>query len=399
MTTGAKMFGPTKIDVTTQFPENGTAIFASVLSSARQIYSDSNTVYLPLWCKESLQFFTWDLKTGQFLYKTDPLQTNGFALYNWESKIVTPDGYMYNWGYDGFVHAYDVTNGDYLWNFSTGDAGLNTPYGVWPTYNGITIMDGKLFTQTSDHGNGVEPLYQGEGLYALDYKTGQHLWNITGWWEQPVIADGIYVTHNCYDNQIYAIGKGPSEVTVTANPAVQAKGGKVLIQGTVADISAGAKVKVATGEFNIVPMVSDEFQGQWMNYIYQQQEMPTHASGVTVYLTAIDSNHNTIDIGTTTSDLSGFYKFVWTPPNEGEYTVTAAFEGSNSYWQSSAKTGVVVSSSPSASVSPGGPTPIVTPSIAPSPEAQAQTTLYIAIAAVVIIVAVVAAAVLLRRRK
>ncbi len=402
MTTGAKMFGPTKIDVTTQFPENGTAIFASVLSSARQIYSDSNTVYLPLWCKESLQFFTWDLKTGQFLYKTDPLQTNGFALYNWESKIVTPDGYMYNWGYDGFVHAYDVTNGDYLWNFSTGDAGLNTPYGVWPTYNGITIMDGKLFTQTSDHGNGVEPLYQGEGLYALDYKTGQHLWNITGWWEQPVIADGIYVAHNCYDNFIYAIGKGPSKVTLSPISTVQAQGAEILIQGTVGDISPGAKQKIATGEFSFIPLVADEYQGVYMNYIYQQQECPADVKGVPVLLAAIGPDGNAQEIGTVMSDAYGAFSMLWTPPSTGIYKIVATFEGSDSYWPSFDQTSVGVSITGSGGVTPtpsGSPGLTSTPSTAPSPTAQTPVTLYIAIAAVVIIVAVIAAAVILRRRR
>jgi len=374
MTTGAKLYGPTHIDATAHFPQNGTAIFASMLCSTRQIQDD----ILTLWCKESLQFFAWNLKTGQFMYETEPLHTNGFALYNWESKIVTPDGYLYNWGYDGYVHAYDLATGDHLWSFSTGDAGLNSPYGVWPTYNGIVIMDGKLFTQTSDHGNGVEPLYQGEGLYALDYKTGEQLWNITGWWEQPVIADGKYVTHNCYDNQLYCFAKGPSQVTVTASPAIQAKGSPVLIQGVVEDISPGAKEKVANGEFNIVPLVSDASMNRFMNYIYQQQQCPMDVQGVPVKLEAFGEDGSYIEIGTARSNAYGDFVYEWTPPDERLYTIMATFEGSNSYWYSYDATYVSVGPAPA----PAGP-------IEPEPTEAPVITTEIAIILAVVVIAVI----------
>ena len=410
MIDGSQVFGPTTIDFSQKVPQNATLYYSNALSAARQIGPND---ILPLWCKETASYYAWNVRTGQFLWgPTTPL-TNGFGLYNWESKLLTPDGYLYNWGYDGAIHTYNLTTGQSLWSFSSGEAGLNTPYGTYPLYNGIVVADGKLFMQTSDHGNGVTPLYQGEGLYAVNYKTGAQIWNITGWWEQGVVADGKYVAHNCYDNQIYAFGKGPSAATVTASPAIQTKGSAVMIQGTVSDISPGAKQKVANGEFNIVPLIADADQGVFMNYIYQQQAMPTHANGVTVRLTAFDSNHNTIDIGNTTSDLNGFFKFMWTPPNEGTYTVIASFDGSNSYFPSTAETGVGVSAAPSASVAPTPistatvppvtvtPSPIMTstPTSAPPPTAQTPVALYVAIAAAIVIIAIVAAAIVLRRRK
>ncbi len=409
---GAKKTGPVTIDVRTQIPANATVYFTNALQSARQITEDG---IAPFWCKEAMQYFAWNVKTGQFLWKSTPTNTNGFALYNWESKMLTPDGYLYNWGYDGWITAFDVKTGNRLWSFSTGNAGYNTPYGVWPIYNGITIMDNKLFLQTSDHGNGVTPLYQGEGLYTLDYKTGKQLWNITGWWEQPVIADGRYVTHNCYDNFIYCIGKGPSKVTVTASPAIQTKGSAIMIQGTVEDISPGAKQKVADGEFNIVPLVADEDQGRFMNYIYQQQQRPVDCRGVLVHLQAVDPNHNTKDLGYVTSDINGFFKMSWTPDAVGDYTIVASFDGSNSYWPSTAEAAIGTFSAPAPSVAPPSPTPpttpapstppptpIVTPTptIAPTPPGEpTPVALYAGIAAVVIIVIVVAAALALRKRK
>lgn len=51
------------------------------------------------------------------------------------------------------------------------------------------------------------------------------------------------------------------------------------------------------------------------------------------YLRAVDTDGNVYDIGTTTSDQTGF-KFAWTPPKAGLYTVTATFDGSVSYWGS-----------------------------------------------------------------
>jgi len=409
MTDGSKLWGPVTIDFSQKIPQNATLYYSNAISAARQIGPDD---ILPLWCKETASYYAWNIRTGQFLWGPTTPATNGFALYNWESKLLTPDGYLYNWGYDGQIHAFNLTTGADLWSFSSGDAGLNTPYGTYPLYNGILVMDGKLFMQTSDHGNGVTPLYQGEGLYAVDYKTGRQIWNITGWWEQGAVGDGKYVAHNCYDNQIYAFAKGPTQVRVSASPAIQTKGSAVLISGTVEDISPGAKAKVASGEFNLIPAVSEESMNGFMNYIYQQQQCPANIKGVQVHLIATDPNGNAKDLGYVTSDAFGMFKMMWTPEITGEYTIVATFEGSNSYWTSFDETAIGISAAPAPSVVPTGtptvtppvtPTPIVTPTasptVAPPPTAPTPVELYVAIAAAAIIVVVVATAVLLRRRK
>jgi hypothetical protein len=85
-----------------------------------------------------------------------------------------------------------------------------------------------------------------------------------------------------------------------------------------------------------------------MEYLYMQQEIPGNATGVPVKLTAIDPNGNTQDIGTVTSDMSGMFKKMWTPPVPGEYTVIASFEGSESYYASYAETAIGVAAGPSA---------------------------------------------------
>lgn len=145
-----------------------------------------------------------------------------------------------------------------------------------------------------------------------------------------------------------------------------------------------------------------------------QQPKPTDATGVVVKLTATDSNGQSVDIGSVTSNVEGGFAFLWTPQSEGTYTVTASFEGSESYYASSAKTSVGVtaadSSSPSVTSSPSVPSspstaspstsesPSTVQSQAPASTGLSSSTMYIAIAAVVVIIAVIAAALVLRKR-
>jgi hypothetical protein len=132
-----------------------------------------------------------------------------------------------------------------------------------------------------------------------------------------------------------------------------------------------------------------------------QQPKPTDTTGVTVKLTATGSNGQSEDIGTVTSDANGNYAFMWTPSSEGTYTITATFEGSKSYYASSAETAVGISAStsgsPSVSTSPAVPA-TAQPSVTSPPQGTSTNT-YIIIAAIVVIVAVVAAAVVLRKQR
>jgi len=153
----------------------------------------------------------------------------------------------------------------------------------------------------------------------------------------------------------------------------------------VTDISAGTTQDEQAARFpNGVPAVADESMGPWMEYVYLQKPCPEEVMGVQVTLTAFDSNGNAENIGTVTSDGAGMFKKMWTPENEGEYTVVASFDGSDSYWRSYAETAVGVGA-----VSSGTPieheTPLITTEIA------------IALVAVLAIVSV-AAYVILKRK-
>ena len=104
----------------------------------------------------------------------------------------------------------------------------------------------------------------------------------------------------------------------------------------------GARQLVEEGKFKFVPAVADKDIGKWMEYLYMQKPCPEDVDGVQVKLTAVDSNGQIVDIDTVTSDANGLFKKLWTPDGEGEYTIIATFEGSNSYWPSYAETAIGV---------------------------------------------------------
>jgi hypothetical protein len=98
----------------------------------------------------------------------------------------------------------------------------------------------------------------------------------------------------------------------------------------------------------------------WMGYVYQQKPLPTNFTGVEVVVNVIDNNGNYRVIGTTTSDIYGNYKVVWTPDITGDYIVLASFAGSNGYWPSSAETSFTVDEAAATAT----PAPTVAPSMA-----------------------------------
>jgi outer membrane protein assembly factor BamB len=309
-------------------------------------------------------------------------------MFNWETQFVV-QGILYNWGFDGMIHAINVTTGQALWDYSTGNAGSVTPYGTWPLYQGLTIADGKIFAQTGDHGNGAQPLYQGEGIHVMDQMTGTPIWNMTGWFMQPAIADGKYVTQNLYDNQIYCFAKGPTTTTITAPMTAVTEGSEALLQGTVIDTSAGTTQYGLTKRFpDGVAAVSETDMKAWMEYVYEYQSLSGHiVTGVPVSIDAVDPNNNFIHIGDATSDGTGQFGFKWeTPLVPGMYTIVTTFAGSASYYPSHAETHMIVSAAPAV------PPPIEYPQ-------PFDYTMHFVVVGIAIIIAIVIVGILILRKK
>jgi outer membrane protein assembly factor BamB len=134
------------------------------------------------------------------------------------------------------------------------------------------IADGKLYLSTTEH-SPDSPYYKDTRYRCINATTGEEIWTLMGWGTVldagcDIIADGFFVFLNCYDMQIYCVGKGPSATSVSIQNDVTTLGNKVLVKGTVTDIAAGTKQNEQVARFPYsVPAVSDESMTAWMEYV------------------------------------------------------------------------------------------------------------------------------------
>jgi hypothetical protein len=292
------------------------------------------------------------------------------------------------------VFSINVTTGAIIWKLNLGTSGYQTPYGVWPISNFQAIADGMLYFSGGHLYS--PPIYAGALLYCVNATSGALIWSMPQFNIANnglgAISDGYMVIPNAYDNQIYCYGMGPTKTTVSAPQVGVSTSTPVTITGTVTDISAGSQQNAVAMNFpNGLPCVSDASQSAWMEYVYEQQPMPTNVTGVPVTLSVIDSNGNNRPIGTTTTDASGLYSYTWTPDIPGNYTLTATFAGTQSYYGSSAQTAFYASSPPAT------PAPTATPITGLATASEVTYGIVAAVIAIIIAIAIVG--LLLLRKK
>ena len=357
-----------------------------------------------VWTLNYIETFEWvgySVDTGEKLWGPVKGAQNDFSYYG-SGKGGGQVGFvaygnLYTQGFGGEIVCFSMSTGQVLWRYANTNSGIETVWGNYPIFI-AAIADGKVYAFNNEHSPNY-PLYKGEKIYCIDAFTGQELWTMSGWAGQTggpgtstgILAEGFFVYYNYYDNQIYCVGKGPSAITVDAPSIAVPECQPLTIRGTVTDISAGAKQLVESGKFNIVPAVADESMSAYMEFLYMQKPCPANAKGVPVKLTAIDSNGNTINIGTTTSDASGLYAMTWTPPSAGMYKIVATFEGSGSYWPSSAETAI--------SVSPAAPTPTPTPITEEAPVSATTGMVIVAVVVLALIIGLVNLLLLLKKKQ
>jgi hypothetical protein len=347
---------------------------------------------------ETMAWLGYDLDSGNQLWGPTTGTTRAYSYFGsglGAGPIGWPAyGKLYTQGYGGEIVCYDSKTGHIDWLFNNTNSGDETAWGNYPIFIGA-IADDKVYAFTNEHSPNY-PLYKGESVYAVNATDGSLVWKMLGMagtsggpgTSTMVEADGYLAYYNYYDNQIYCVGKGPSITTVSASDIVQPLGTTVLIQGTVVDNSPGAKTKIQSGIFNSVPVVSDESQAAWMEYIYMQKTKPTNATGVPVSIDVLDANGNFRNIGTAMTDTSGSFSISWKPDIVGKYTVFASFIGSESYYPSNAETPLLISEAQATA----------TPTTAPG---QSTTDMYFmpAVVAIILVIIIVGAVIVLMLRK
>jgi hypothetical protein len=307
------------------------------------------------WAKELRINYAFSLENGQFLWESAP-QIYADA---WDSQGVSTTNYnnakpsivynrLYSASCGGIVYCYDITNGAILWTYDAVDkyteSYLTENWWLLQQF----ISDGKLYVAHYEH-SAQEPKPRGAPFFALDAFTGEVVWEIDGafrqsmWGGPAIIGDSIIAAMDTYDQRIYAIGKGPSSMTVSAPDVGVAVNKPMTIKGTITDVSPGTQSDILQMRFpNGVPVVSDDSMSEWMLYVYKQFERPYNTKGVPISIDAIDPNGNYVSLGTTVSDANGRFSFSFTPDKEGQYTIYAIFEGSNSYYPTIAQNEMTV---------------------------------------------------------
>ncbi len=351
------------------------------------------------WTKENRVSYAFSLSNGSYLWATDPPQdykdawSDTITLRFGPDKVIAYNKY-YSASVSGIIYCYDISNGKLLWTYNATDKYAESYLGTTWWQAPLFVTDGKIYTGTLEH-SPLNPLPRGAPFLCLNATTGDLIFEADGlfrqtrWGGRAIIGDSVIATMDTYDQQIYAIGKGPSKITVMTPDTATASNNPILIKGTVMDISPGTTSDSLKLRFpNGVPAVSDASQSQWMLYVYKQFEQPSNTTGVPVSIDAVDPNGNYVHIGDTTSDAQGNYYFEYTPATNGRYTIYATFPGSDAYYASTAENQLIVGSAQA--------TPTATTT---TPVSSQQYEMYTIISLVVILVAIAIATVIIVRKK
>jgi hypothetical protein len=354
---------------------------------------------IAVWDKELRKHYGFSTDTGAFQWETDSENyADAYGFGNVEHTWYFAYGKLYSIGIGGILYAYDLSTGKTAWTYNltgrpTGEPITGNNWWGWITL----IADGKIYLGTVEH-SAEQPIPRGAPQVCINATDGTEIWRINGmfrdtrWGGDGVIGDSIIATMDTYDQRVYAIGKGPTKITVSASPGEVTLNSGIMITGSVTDISPGTQDYAIMARYpNGVPAISDEGQSQWMLTLYKQFDEPHNLTGVPVTLDVIDANGNFRNIGMTTSDSTGQFKLAWTPDITGGYTIIASFGGSKAYYGSHTQTSINVANAPSATATatpPGGGTSLVEQWFIPG------------IIAVIIVIIIVGAvlAILIRRR-
>jgi len=374
-------------------PKTGAVIWGPFNQTEIPEYEDTAFMaagdgYYVLHNKDTNDAYCYSLTDGSFQWGPVQLEGSGWSSVWRDGEIAY--GKAYIWDLGGYCSAIDLESGEVAWNFTRGNAGYDTPFGIYPIfgYSGHMVADGKLFL--SEGIMYTPPLHPSRRL-AINCTDGSLTWSISQYSSTTpgVVADGYLISWNSFDSKIYSFGKGPTQTTVEAPLTGVTQGSSVVIRGTVMDISAGTEQEGVIECFpNGVPAVSDESMREWMEYVYMQQNCPSDVEGVKVFVKILDPNgewYSTI----VTSDANGVFSHSWAPTIAGDYHVTAMFEGSESYYTSYSTTTFTVDESQAADAPSAAEIAETTVNQMPAYPAIPEIPAYLTIDLIILIIAAV----------
>ncbi|HLN45881.1 MAG TPA: PQQ-binding-like beta-propeller repeat protein [Candidatus Sulfotelmatobacter sp.] len=326
----------------------------------------------------SPNYVAYDVKTGKEIWRAPSGEIPWGLLPAY--TFVSNNGVFFHGSYDGHVYADRLSDGTRVWQSDYVGEEFETIYNN-QAFNGRALgADGKLYYSTATTYS-MMPRVRFQVLACINETTGKFLWVLPIGIGPTAVANGYIVGTDSDNGMQYCLGKGQTKTTVETPLTGVPAGTSVVIKGTVMDLSPGAPN---------TPAISDTDMSEWMDYLYGQNATllnnPPKPDGVTVRLSAMNSDGDVIDIGTVTSDSSGMFKKMWTPQNEGEYTIYATFDGSESYWGSYAESALGITK---ATETPSTQQQIIVP----------DYTMTIISAAIAVIIAVAVATILIVRRK
>ena len=195
---------------------------------------------------ETLTWTAFNANTGKQVWTTQPYSSPPWAYFiNYQPVIAY--GMLFAADFGGQVHAYNITNGQQVWQYSTGEAGYSTPYGIWPLVHVEAVGGGVIFVAGGHTYS--PPMFLGAQVYAINTTTGKLIWSSSSFDDSngasALLAYGIFVKPNAYNNELYAYGQGQTATTVSAPQTAQPLGTTVLIQGTVTDQSPAKLASVS----------------------------------------------------------------------------------------------------------------------------------------------------------
>jgi outer membrane protein assembly factor BamB len=311
--------------------------------------------YAAFWVKDTLEHYFFSTDTGD--YVSGPTTPEYYMnYYGWtelgERPNIIWDGKFYSSGAGGIVYCFDIADASTIWTYAAED-----PYqeylfanNWWQFFN--WIVDGKLYSGHMEH-SAIEPMPRGAPFLCLNATTGEEIWTASGlfrstrWGGRAIMGDSIMVEMDTYDNRLYAVGKGPSAITVESTLMGVPQGRSVTVAGTVTDVSPGTKSENLKLRFpNGVPVAADESMSEWMLYVYKQFEKPMNTMGVDVRIQTINPAGEFAWIGTAQTDSFGKYSYSFIPQMEGIYTIIVTFLGTGSYYGATTETHISVDPAP-----------------------------------------------------